>query len=190
MEKKGFPTRRNRWCCDEYKESRSPKDATLIMGIRAEESASRRRRWLEVQRHWRTGSKVVSPILGMASDEIWAFILDNGLPYCSLYNEGFHRLGCIGCPLAREASRRKEFERWPAFEQKWRRSFRRIWERRSGTLQRDGREWFGDAFFRDWEEMWDWWLSDKGLPTTLTKSPRTATRRARRLWDRVEVGEW
>jgi hypothetical protein len=46
--------------------------------------------------------------------------------------------------------------RWPRYEEKWRKVFWRTWDRRTGTTQRNGRPWFGDVFFRDWHEMWDW----------------------------------
>jgi len=164
MEKKGFPTRRNRWCCSEYKEGNNPPGITMVMGIRSEESAARAKRWSDVTVHHKSKGLVVSPILHWASDEIWWFIRDRQLPYCCLYDEGFHRLGCIGCPMARLAARKAEFVRWPRYERLWKRSFRRIWDRRTGTLQRDGRPWFGDVYFSGWEEMWNWWLSDSCLP--------------------------
>jgi len=169
--KKGFPTRRVRWCCEEYKESCNPRDATLLMGIRAEESAKRKKRWSHVQKHWRTGSMVVQPILDWPAEELWEFIRGEGLPYPSLYDEGFHRLGCIGCPMAREAGRLKEFERWPRYEKRWKLSFQRLWARRAGTLQRNGLEWFGSARFESWEAMWDWWLHDRPLPPKTPEEP-------------------
>jgi phosphoadenosine phosphosulfate reductase len=161
-EVKGFPTRRQRWCCEEYKESTTTPGAVLIMGIRAEESASRARRWSEVQPHWKTGALTVQPIIDWASDELWDFIRGEGVAYCSLYDEGFHRLGCIGCPMSR-TGRLKQFQRWPVFEQKWMRVFARIWERKHGTMWR-GRPWFGDRYFDSWEQMWEWWLCDRPLP--------------------------
>jgi len=167
MERKGFPTRRARWCCAEYKEALPPKGAVLILGIRAEESAARAKRWGFVTRHTRTGANAVLPILDWPSEELWQFIHGQGVPYCELYNEGFHRLGCVGCPMAGRKGREKEFARWPGFERRWKLAFRRIWERRNGTRQRDGRAWFGVARFRDWEHMWEWWLSDDSLPAPL-----------------------
>jgi phosphoadenosine phosphosulfate reductase len=164
MEKRGFPTRRARWCCEEFKEGRNPKGAVLIMGIRSEESPRRAKTWKAVQEHWRTKAMCVLPILGWASDEVWEFIRYFDVPYCSLYDEGFHRLGCIGCPMAREAGRRKAFDRWPRYEARWKKAFQCIWSRRSGSLQRNGKMWFGDAYFDDWEELWEWWVSDKSLP--------------------------
>lgn len=182
MERKGFPTRRNRWCCDVFKEHTSPDGQSMILGIRAEESSARAARWSEVGAHFSTGGLAVLPILHWSSADVWEFIHREGLPYPSLYDEGFHRLGCIGCPMAREAGRRAEFARWPAYERRWRLAFRRIWEARQYTIHRDGREWFGSArfgwarwtsrsgaWFWDhdglaWERMWEWWVADRALP--------------------------
>ena len=163
-EVKGFPTRRMRWCCSEYKEAKSPKGAHLIIGIRAEESSKRAKNWSEVQKHFHTGANTVQPILQWASDEVWDFIRGNSLPYSELYDEGFYRLGCVGCPMAKEANRRKEFARWPVFEQKWKGVFRRVWERRGASVQRNGKPWFGTVYFNTWEEMYDWWLCDRPIP--------------------------
>lgn len=163
-EVKGFPTRRVRWCCEEYKETMSPHGETMIMGIRSAESAARAKRWRDVTFHTRSHAWVVSPILHWTTAHVWGFIRDRRIPYCSLYDEGFDRLGCIGCPMARMSGRRREFDRWPKFEAAWRRAFQRIWERRAGSVRRDGREWFGTARFASWEEMWEWWLSDDPLP--------------------------
>jgi phosphoadenosine phosphosulfate reductase len=168
MEKKGFPTRVARWCCDEYKESVAPRGSVMIFGVRAAESPRRKAAWQDVTFHTRTKAWCVSPILSWSDADVWEFIRSRGLPYCSLYDEGFKRLGCIGCPMARAAGKRKEFDRWPKFEVLWRRAFQRIWERRSGSLQRDGRVWFGNVYFTGWEQMWEWWLSNDGLPAKLT----------------------
>jgi phosphoadenosine phosphosulfate reductase len=158
----GFPTRRNKWCCKEYKEGKFPPGAVVLMGIRSEESPMRGNRWGVKSFHWRTGNVVICPIYNWASDEVWRFIKETGVPYCSLYDEGRSRLGCIGCPSAR-AGRIEQFKRWPQFERKWKRSFRLIWEKRTGTMPR-GKPWFGDVYFDNWQEMWDWWLYDRPLP--------------------------
>jgi phosphoadenosine phosphosulfate reductase len=164
MEKRGFPTRRQRWCCEEYKEQKPPKGSEMIVGIRAEESPRRAARWKDVTFHTRSKAWVVAPILRWDTEHVWRFIREQGLPYCRLYDEGFHRLGCIGCPMAREKGKRKEFDRWPRYEKLWRRAFQRIWERRVGTTQRDGRERMGSARWDNWEAMWEWWLTDEPLP--------------------------
>lgn len=163
--KNGFPTRRNRWCCRVFKESRSPVGATLILGVRAAESPRRRATWKLVTHHTVTKSNALAPIVAWTDADVWAFIRDRGLPYCSLYDEGFERLGCIGCPMA-GPGRKMQFARWPGYERAWKRAFRKLWEHRAGRPTRNGGEWFGTARFDGWEEMWKWWLNDDPLPGT------------------------
>lgn len=158
------PTRRVRWCCDEYKETRPPKGVTMLMGIRAEESPARAKNWGEAGTHKRARRKVVLPILQWDSEFLWDFIRSRNLPMCELYAEGFKRLGCVGCPLASRSNRLKEFERWPGFERQWKRSIKKVWDTRRGTLQKDGREWFGSALFDTSEEFWEWWRLGETLP--------------------------
>jgi len=161
--KKGFPTRRNRWCCEKYKEGNNPKGVTLVTGIRGQESPRRAADWSLITFNKKTKEEQINPLFKWDSEDLWNFIRDRNIPYCSLYDEGFKRLGCVGCPMA-GLNRIREFERWPKFELKWKRLFEGIWNRRTGTLQWDGRQWFGNKFFRCWEEMFDWWLYDKSLP--------------------------
>ena len=66
--------------------------------------------------------------------------------------------------MAPKHNREMEFARWPGYEKKWKDLFRFTWERRTGSTQRDGRIWFGDRYFDQWEEMWDWWMSGGSLP--------------------------
>lgn len=164
MEDKGFPLRQRRWCCSEYKESRNLPTDVVIVGIRTEESKSRAQNWTLVKQHHITKATMVSPILQWASDEVWEFIRSRELPYCSLYDEGFHRLGCVGCPMTNPKNRVREFERWPRIEKLWKRAFQRIWEKKSGRPMKNGKTWFGDVHFDTWEQMWEWWLYNKELP--------------------------
>ena len=159
---KGFPTRHARWCCNVFKESRSAPGRRLLLGIRAAESSRRRNNWATFTYHRRSKEYAVLPLLHWRDEDVWQYIRDRGLPYCSLYDEGFQRLGCIGCPMAGRR-RLREFQRWPAFERAWKKLFQDVWKRRSGTKQRDGRQWFGDRYFSSWEEMWKWWLYDEPL---------------------------
>jgi len=160
--RRGFPTRVARWCCEEFKESKSPPGRVMILGVRAAESPRRAANWSTLTYHRRSKTHAVLPILHWRDDDVWRFIRENGLPYCSLYDEGWKRLGCVGCPMAR--ARARDFARWPGYEKQWRRLFQRIWEKRAGTKQRDGREWFGTARFDNWEQMWEWWKLESPLP--------------------------
>ena len=158
--KNGYPTRRNRWCCRVFKESRNPKGACLILGIRGEESKARAARWHDVTHHNKTGTWAVSPILRWRWKHVWDFIAEQRLPVCSLYSEGFSRLGCIGCPMARAEGKRMQFKRWPKYLKGWRRAFKRLWENRMAR----GKPWATAEKFENWEALFDWWVSDDSMP--------------------------
>lgn len=160
---RGAPTRVARWCCEIYKETRSPKGAVLIIGIRAEESPRRASMWKDVTWHETGESWAVSPILRWDVEHVWGFIDRRGIPYCELYDDGFDRLGCVGCPMARKNLREKQFARWPQYERLWRKAFRDLWEYRQTVARETGKTWKPSTRFSGWEEMFDWWASDVGL---------------------------
>jgi phosphoadenosine phosphosulfate reductase len=163
-EKRHMPTRRALWCCDEYKERRPPKGETMLMGIRADESVRRRDAWTHTGLHKRTNRKVVLPVLDFDTPDVWEYIHDNSLAVCRLYGEGWHRLGCVGCPRISGPARIKEFARWPKIGAMWRKAAYSVWESRRGTLQRNGKEWFGSALLESADAFWEWWLHSKRLP--------------------------
>ena len=136
------------------------------MGVRADESRRRAKTWKTATMHRRTKEFVIAPLLYWSDSHGWEFIKSRGIPYCSLYDEGFKRLGCVGCPMAGSAGRKREFARWPKYERAWRQGFEHYWNHRIAEQpkQVDGREWFGSARFGSAQEMWDWWLSDEPLP--------------------------
>ena len=161
---KGFPSRLSRWCCDVYKEGKEPKGASILVGIRGEESPSRRKRYNDLVHKYK-GRILIAPLFHVDSEDLWTFIRGREIPYCSLYDEGFHRLGCVGCPMGGKIGRKKEFARWPKYEFLWKKMFRKIWEERSrNPIRKNGRKWKMLDCFNNWEEMWDWWLNDKPLP--------------------------
>ena len=69
----------------------------------------------------------VNPIVDWQDDDVWEFIKNVAkVPYCSLYDEGFDRLGCIGCPMQGVEGMIKEFERWPRYKELYIRAFDRM----------------------------------------------------------------
>lgn len=141
------PTRIVRYCCKELKESRGEGRFTVTV-VRWEESSKRKSRGgLELAKrkshrmenydpdnpsqelihlcpdHAR---RHLNPIIDWTTEEVWEFIHKYNVPYCCLYDEGFKRLGCIGCPMGTVAHRKMEFERYPKYKQAYIHAFDRM----------------------------------------------------------------
>lgn len=58
----------------------------------------------------------INPIIDWENSDVWNFIRGEKIPYCHLYDEGWHRLGCIGCPMASRQQREKDFVRWSGYK--------------------------------------------------------------------------
>ena len=157
---KGPPTRILRWCCADYKES-SGNGGVKAIGVRASESPRRAATWRVVTHDRNSDTLVVAPILYWTDNDIWHHIRINGTPYCSLYDEGFKRLGCVGCPMS--SRRKEEFARWPGYEKAWKTAFRKFWDKWHGVPREDGKpRWFDkpESNCKSWEDLWTWWMED------------------------------
>lgn len=153
---KGPPTRLMRWCCEKYKENTGNRQ-WKILGVRAQESPRRKKIWKQVIANNKK-AYIVNPILYWTETDVWDFHRDQNIPKCSLYDEGFKRLGCVGCPLAGAKQQRIEFDRWPRYEFLWRRAFDRFWEKWHGVPTKKGkRRYFED--FGSAQGFWEWWIS-------------------------------
>lgn len=101
--KKGFPpTRICRYCCKEFKERNTCKqdgEVWTCTGVRKEESKKRSSRSMIETCQSDKGIEFFHPIVNWTEDQVWKFINDERIPYCDLYDEGFDRIGCVGCPL-------------------------------------------------------------------------------------------
>lgn len=91
----------------------------------------------------------LNPIIDWTDEEVWEFIREYNIPYCKLYDEGFTRLGCIGCPLG--TRQREEFERWPKYKAAYLRAFAKMLEnRKKENIQTDA--------WKTPEEVMEWFL--------------------------------
>lgn len=158
----GAPTRRVRWCCEVYKEQGGAGTFRAI-GVRAAESARRKGLWKLVRQDDYFKTPMMSPVLYWTDEDVWAFIGEQHMKYCSLYDEGFKRLGCVGCPLGGR-KRAAEFKRWPKYEKMWQRSFQKYWERWKTVPKKDGNERWSS--FKTWEDYWQWWMEEENVNDT------------------------
>jgi len=137
----GFPTKFARWCCNELKKkpSKHIKLRHRLMGIRAEESFKRKTRG---QINEYSEQIIYSPIFDWLEWEVWEYIERKELHYCSLYDEGFDRLGCVICPFVCNPNSWKlklYKERWPKHYQAFEKAMIELW---------DDREWWRQTRMR------------------------------------------
>lgn len=127
VKKKGFPTRRARFCCDKLKEYKVLNYA--IQGIRRSESKAREERYKEpiicrIYGAKNNNVQVILPILNWTDEDVAEFINVQGIKCHPLYyNEDgtFNvkkRLGCIGCPLKSDNGL-SDFKKYPNMVRTW-----------------------------------------------------------------------
>lgn len=143
------PTRLVRYCCEILKE-RGGEGRRVLTGIRWEESNRRSNRQM-VESCFKTGKKTfLHPIIDWTEKDIWEYIHREKLYYCSLYDEGYSRLGCIMCPMQGTKGMLRDAERYPKYYQAYLRAFdRMLQERKRREL---GTQW------RNAQEVMDWWI--------------------------------
>lgn len=76
-----------------------------------------------IEQCYKQTKTVVNPIIDWLDEDVWEFIHEYKIPYCKLYDEGYTRLGCIGCPMGTAEHRKAEFERYPKYKQAYTRAF-------------------------------------------------------------------
>lgn len=151
LETKGFPIRQQRWCCAEYKE-RGGTGRLVMMGIRKKESNQRSKRRLVEFCYKDSTKRMLNPIIDWTDAEVWEFIKSERLKYCSLYDLGFKRLGCLFCPM--NTDRKKHAERYPRFKRNFIKSFEKLYENKKDKWQNVKARW------KNGEEMFNWWLDE------------------------------
>jgi phosphoadenosine phosphosulfate reductase len=85
-------------------------------------------------------SLLISPIIYWTEQDVWEFLNDVvRVPHCSLYNEGWHRIGCISCPMSSHKQKMLENARYPHVKRGWIRAIKAI---RSGAVFEEGYVWW------------------------------------------------
>lgn len=105
---------------------------------------------------FRKKKTILNPIINWSDEDVWEFIRKYDVPYCKLYDEGFTRLGCIGCPMNRH--REDAFRRYPKYKQMYLKAFARMEKER----ERKGLKLYGGA-----DAVMDWWLDDNSKPDSI-----------------------
>ena len=172
------PTRLMRYCCSTLKEG-GGRDRFIATGVRWDESTARKRRGsLEIltsdikkklilvndndeeRRLFEScqlkGKRVVNPIIDWLDEQVLAYADAESIKMNPLYQCGFHRVGCIGCPMASKM-RAFEFAMFPEFKAAYIRAFdKMLIERGKGRKKID--TWHNGV------DVFHWWMEDGVLP--------------------------
>lgn len=181
--KKIPPTRLARYCCEVLKEN-SGTGRFITTGVRWAESRKRKenrgiyesfafgnvkenkiilnndnddkRRLFE---SCRIKSKhICNPIVDWTDRDVWEYIQAERIPMNPLYEIGFLRVGCIGCPMAGK-KRYREFSLFPTYERAYIRAFDRMLLERKLAGKDDA-----TGTWKDGEAVFRWWMEEKTMP--------------------------
>lgn len=176
------PTRRVRYCCSELKENGCA-NRMIATGVRWDESKKREERTeFEVigatknsairvtqekmlitdnddtrklfEKCEMKAKTVVNPIIDWNDVTIWEFYRYECKRHNEMYEMGFTRVGCIGCPMAGKI-RCTEFRVFPKIRDAYIRTFHRMLEERK--LRGLPTEW------KSGQDVFDWWMEDKNI---------------------------
>lgn len=153
--KADLPTRRVRWCCSILKEG-GGNGRFVITGVRWAESSRRAQRPM-VEMCNQKAKRILNPIIDWSDNDVWEYLHGNNVPYCSLYNDGWDRLGCILCPMVSSPEKKlRDIQRWPKIYASYvsaiKDAFPKMIERKADD----------NIIWKSYEEWLNWWLWDKG----------------------------
>ena len=99
-----------------------------------------------------------NPIYEWSDKDVWEFIRDRVIPYNPLYDQGYKRVGCVGCPMS--TSRIQELNKYPKFKDNYKRAFKKWVEyRREKGLY--------EMYDGDVDKIYAWWVQDEQIPGQL-----------------------
>lgn len=173
------PSRVVRYCCSILKEG-GGKGRMITTGVRWAESVSRRnKRGIyesmphdiskkiiinndndDARRIFEScklqAKRICNPIVDWSDRDVWDYIESEKIPVNPLYQCGFHRVGCIGCPMAGKRGHEFEFTRYPTYQRAYIRAFdRMVEERKTRKLPCD---------WQTGKDAFHWWMEDGVLP--------------------------
>ncbi len=71
-------------------------------------------------------SLLISPIIRWTAADVWQFLHAIPVSHCTLYDEGYTRIGCILCPMSQPRQKQREVKRWPHVKRNWVKTIKRL----------------------------------------------------------------
>lgn len=95
---------------------------------------------------FRTNRTMINPIVDWEDSDVWEFIHKYNVPYCELYDQGYTRLGCIGCPMDVHAE--QKLDKYPKFKALYDKAFTKMFEKFKERYRN----------FKNKDDIWDFFL--------------------------------
>lgn len=168
------PTRLMRYCCSVLKEG-GGRNRAIATGVRWAESTARRKNrglYEDINRNkdkriilnndnddkrrlfercQKQASTVTNPIIDWSNEEVADYICSEKIITNPLYQCGFSRVGCVGCPMAGKR-RYREFAKYSEYEAMYIRAF----DRMLTNLKKKNR----DTQWKSGQDVFRWWMEE------------------------------
>ena len=95
----------------------------------------------------------MNPIIDWSDDDVWEFLHHYGCEANPLYQCGYGRIGCIGCPLGGYASMKREFRLYPKYKQ----LYIHVFERMVKVRELNGK--INKGAWSSGEAVFNWWIN-------------------------------
>ena len=101
---------------------------------------------------------VVTPIYYWSEKDVWDYITLKEIQTNPLYEMGYSRVGCIGCPLSSHSIIMRQFNQYPTYKRAYIKAFEKMLEKRKNDGKDDvtGKEGF--HCWKTGEDVFDWWM--------------------------------
>lgn len=114
-----------------------------------------------VERCYRTTSTMINPIVDWTDADVWDFLRHYGCRSNPLYECGYKRVGCVGCPLGGYTAQKREFLRYPKYRALYVRAFDKMLEARRQHGLENRITW------RNGEDVMTWWTGGDVLQISI-----------------------
>ena len=97
---------------------------------------------------------LANPIYDWTDNDVWDFLKGSHYPYNPMYDMGYQRVGCIGCPMATYRQKMKEFSDFPYVKKLYIQAFEKMREERIKA----GKKHKYDEIWSSGEAIYNWWI--------------------------------
>ena len=101
---------------------------------------------------------MVNPIYKWSDSDVWEYIRANSIETNPLYEMGYKRVGCIGCPMATYNQKMKEFKDFPTYEKAYKNAFKEMLKIRKLSGEDDVTGKKNSHVWETEQDVFDWWI--------------------------------